>query len=225
MIEYSAALEYEVFSDGRAKVIEKKHIHNHSDSPVEREKYCDTLPPDVAIDTIKCYRTIGDQNRVELKKNISEIQGTNRKLLTITNLDGSPLKLHPGTTTFTMEFYRNNFYFLTDKVFSFYFHHSLPKLYYLINKTVPKTIKLKINKPFSRFLYSYSIYSIHKPFGYNSESEANFDKTIELEYKFDLTNDNHYFNTVFIVKNFRLPHFNLISYITKQYLKTRGVSK
>ncbi len=225
MIHYSAGLEYEVFSDGRAKVIEKKNAHNHSETPIEREEYFDTLPPDVAIDTIECYRSIGNQNRVELKKNITPIQGTDRKLLTITNMDGSSLKLHPGTTTFTIEFYRNNFYFLKDNVFSFYFHHSLPKLEYLKNKTVPKTIKLKINKPFSRFFYSYTVYSIHAPFGYNKKSETNFDKTIELEYKFDLINDNHYFNTVFIVKKFRIPHANLIGYFSKQYLKTKGISK
>lgn len=224
MLEYSAELDYEVFSDGRAKVIERKNAHNPSESPIERDEYYDTLPPDVAIDTIDCYRTVNGQNRVDLKKDISQIQGTDRKLLSIKNIDGKPLTLHPGTTTFTTEFYRNNFYFTKGKIYSFYFHHSLPDIEYLKNKTVPKSIKVKIHKPFSRFLYSFSLFSLHEPFGFNSESEKNFDGHIELEYKFDLTNKNHYFNSVFLVKNFRIPHLNFLKYLTKQLLKSKGVS-
>lgn len=224
MIDFSADIEFEVFSDGRAKVVEKKHAQNHTDKLIEVNNYFETLPTDVALDSIKCYSSIGEQNIVELKKDISTIHGTDRKRITISNKDGSSIKLHPGKITVTTEFIRDNFFFFKGKVYGFYLHYSLPKIDYIKNVTVAKTIKLKIHKPFSRFLYSYSLYSIHQPFGFNKDLEINFDKFIEMEFKFNLNRDSHYFNTIFILKNFRIPHINLISHIIKQLLKSKGIT-
>jgi len=168
-LSFSANLEYDVSRNGTAKVREDKIAENRSDVNIEIESYSDTLPADAPMDNLKCYREQGIRSTA-LDYNITEIQGTGRRRLTISDRNTSKLLLYPGTNTFVTEHDRTNFYFSKNKIYAFYFHHSLPRIKYFRDAIVPKTIKCTIEKPFSRILYSYELSSIYPPYGYDESS-------------------------------------------------------
>ncbi len=204
MLNFSAELEYQVSGNGSAKVRERKIADNCAATVMEVQNYFDTLPIDTPIDSVQCYRLMGDIRRQEIGSEITSIPSSSRRRLTISGQGHSKLQLFPGPNVFVIEYDRSSFYFKKNKVYAFYFHHSLPRIAELRGKIIPKTITCKIEKPFSRFLYYYSLSYIHPPVNYDESVEKDFGKYIDLQFKFDLTEDNQYFNTIFITKELRI---------------------